>query len=529
MNRFFVSMVVVSLALVLSACPDTGIVCKQGTNRCGTGCADYATDSRNCGACGQPCGTAQVCQASACRCQDGTTTCSGSCVVTAYDTQNCGACGRLCASGQVCESGQCKAACTIDTSIRCGDSCVSAATDVNNCGGCGVKCQSGQVCRGKACTFEVVAACFSSGELSGFKAETGEKGPPADMGTAPGALASIGGRVLSADGIDSRLYQARLVGGEPTYRLAARSNQTGSVPNQVLVNNTLIFIINASSGTLQVLEQSSAVTSDVRIDDAGVSGEVPLVTIAELPLGMNTYPQGVAKIGQSLWVPLYGGFGLGPSKAGQKVLEISIADPRAPVVMNTVDLSRLDLAPFDGGAGAPRPWAVTVHRGALYVVLSNLEPTTYAPSGPGFLARIDPVTRAVTAVNLGANSCLNPQWAAEVAQGLVVSCAGEPVYQGQLTGLLGARSAGLVLLSASDQTVATWSTPMCNVDAGCTPLLLGRLAVKDQRVFVADQYGGRVLAFDVADGGFTQERVIQACTVPSVTGVANVADLLVTP
>jgi hypothetical protein len=37
------------------------------------------------------------------------------------------------------------------------------------------------------------------------------------------------------------------------------------------------------------------------------------------------------------------------------------------------------------------------------------------------------------------------------------------------------------------------------------------------------------LAFDVADGGFTEERVIQACTVSSITGVANVGDLLVTP
>lgn len=523
------SLMGVTCALLLTACPDTGIVCKTGTNRCGNGCADYTTDSRNCGACGQPCGTAQVCQDSVCRCQDGTTTCEGACVITAYDAQNCGACGRQCEVGQVCEAGSCKAACAIDSSIRCGDSCVSAATDVNNCGGCGVKCQSGQVCRARSCTFEVVAACLSSGELTGFKAATGERGPPADVGTQPEALASIQGRVISADGTDQRLYQATLISGEPTYKQAARSNRTGSVPNQVLVDDTHVYVANAGSGTLQVLEQSEQVSTDVRIDDAGVSGEVPLITLAELPLGMNTWPQGVAKIGTSVWVPLYGGAGIEPAKAGQKVLEVSVVDHRLPVVVSSVDLSTLDLKPFDGGLSVARPWAITTHNGALYVTLNNLEPSTYAAAGPGMLARIDPTTKAVTAIDLGGDVCRNPQWAAEVGTGLVVSCTGVPRYAGQLTGLLGTSQSGLVLLDANDQRVAHWSPSACDVDAGCAPILPGRLAVTQHRVFLADQYGGRVLAFDIADGGFTEERVIQACTVSSITGVANVGDLLVTP
>lgn len=513
-------------ALILTACPDTGIVCKAGTKPCGSGCADYTTDSRNCGACGRACGTGQVCQDSACRCQEGTTTCDGSCVMTAYDARNCGACGQRCGDGQVCEEGACKAACLIETSIRCGDSCVNSSTDVNNCGGCAVQCQSGQVCRAQACTFEVVAACLTSGEIVGFKAASGEKGPPADLGTQPQALASMQGRVLSADGTDQRLYQATLSSGDITWKQASRSNRTGSVPNQVLVDGTLVYVANAGSGTLQVLQVNGSVTSDVRIDDAGVAGEVPLVTIAELPLGMNTYPQGMVKVGSSLWVPLYGGYGAEPSLAGQKVLEITVADPRAPSVVNTVDLSTLDLKAFDGGSTAARPWAITTHQGALYVVLNNLEASTYAPAGPGFLARIDPVSRAVTLVDLGADVCLNPQSVAEAASGLVVSCGGLAQYTGPAMALVGAEHSGLVLLDANDRRVAQWSPWACDGDAGCAPMLPGRLAVLNNRVFLADQNAGRILAFDFTDGGLTEERVIQACTVSSTTGVANVSDVL---
>ena len=534
MKRFdsAVSMFGLTLVLLLTACPDTGIVCKTGTNRCGNGCADYTTDLRNCGACGHPCGTSQVCQASQCRCQDGTTTCGGSCVVTEYDTQNCGGCGKRCASGEVCENSTCKTACTIGTSIQCGTACVNAATDVNNCGACGVTCQSGQTCRNSACTFEVVAACLTSGELAGFKAATGEKGPPADVGTQPEALASMQGRVLSADGTDNRLYQAVLPSGAATYQQAARSNRTGSVPNQVLVDGTTVYIVNAASGTLQVLQQGSEVSSDVFINDAGAAGEVPLVTVAELPLGMNSYPQGIAKVGSSLWVPLYGGFGSGPEvNAGQKVLEVSVANPRAPAVINTVDLAGLNLQSFDGGLTLPRPWAITAHAGAVYAVLNNFD-LAYRPAGPGFLARINPSTRAVTLVNLGADTCRNPQWAAETAAGgLVVSCVGEARYTGPFNALQGAEHGGLVLLNAADQVSATWPSPLCELDAGtgCLPMLPGRVAVTQNRVFLADQNGGRVLAFGIADGGFTAERTIQACTLSSVTGLANVGDLLVTP
>lgn len=62
-SRRVLAMVMVVGAVALTGCPDTGIVCRTGTNRCGTGCADYASDRRNCGGCGPACAASQVCVA----------------------------------------------------------------------------------------------------------------------------------------------------------------------------------------------------------------------------------------------------------------------------------------------------------------------------------------------------------------------------------------------------------------------------------------------------------------------------------
>ena len=169
-SKHLVAMVVVAGVFALTGCPDTGIVCRMGTNRCGTGCADYTSDRRNCGGCGQACAAGQVCAASACVCQAGSTSCDGRCVTTATDPTACGACGTACAAGQVCELSQCKSTCTLGVSTRCGDSCVDTTSDVANCGGCAQACQAGQKCVGGGCTSDVVVACFSSGQVTGLSA-----------------------------------------------------------------------------------------------------------------------------------------------------------------------------------------------------------------------------------------------------------------------------------------------------------------------------------------------------------------------
>jgi hypothetical protein len=520
--RFVVPVVA---ALVLVGCPDTGIVCRDGTNRCGTGCADYTSDRRNCGGCGQACAVGQVCEASQCVCQAGTTLCDGRCVVLATDPTSCGACGMACAPGQVCERSQCKAACTAGISLRCGDSCVDATADATNCGGCGNTCQAGQKCVSGACTSDVVVACFSSGQVAGLSASTLQRTPLASLGTAPAALASMQGVLLSADGLDRRLNQADVPAGALWRQLPGRAIATGAVPNQVLVDGDVAYVVNAESGTLQVVRKGPA------DGDAGLA----LSTVQELVLGANTFPQGLVKVGASVWIPLYGGFGAAAADAGQRLLEVDVSTPESPRVVKDVSLTGLDLKAFDGGAPVPRPWAITTRGGALYVALNNLDPDTYQPAGPGLLAKVDPSTRSAQTLDLGADACLNPQWVAPFGDGLAVSCGGKATYSGANFVLSAIERAGVVVLDSMDRRVATWSpTPPSCPDAGACPLFLpGRFGVKDARLFLADQNAGRLTVLELVDGGLVERRGpamndgLAVCPPNATSGVANVSDVLV--
>lgn len=510
-----------------SACPDTGIVCRMGTNRCGTGCADYTSDRRNCGGCGQACAAGQVCAASACVCQAGTELCDGRCVATASDPGACGGCGRACASGQVCELGQCKASCTLGVSSRCGDSCVDTMSDPLNCGGCARACQGGQRCVAGGCTSDLVVACFSSGQVAGLSASSLQRTPLGDLGTAPAALATSHGVLLAADGFDRKLNQADLPPGETTYReLPGRSVPTGAVPNQVLVDGEWLYVVNAQSGTLQVLKRGAA------DGDAGL----PLTTVQELVFGANTFPQGAAKVGSSLWVPLYGGYGASTVDAGQRVVEVSVADPANPRVVGEVSLLSLDLKAFDGGSPVPRPFAVTAQHGAVYVALNNFNADCNplcVPGGPGLLAKVDPASKRASVIDLGADACLNPQWVAPLGEGLAVSCGGQATYTGQDFVLTSLSRAGVVVLDGNDRRVATWApaAPTCG-DAGVCPLFLpGRFGVKGSSLFLGDQNAGRLVVLDFADGGLVERRGparndgVQACPV-NTAGIANIADVL---
>jgi hypothetical protein len=526
--RLAVRVLVVGAVLALTtACPDTGIVCRMGTNRCGTGCADYTSDRRNCGGCGQACAAGQVCSASTCVCQPGTEPCEGRCVATASDPTACGACGRACASGQVCELGQCKASCTLGVSTRCGDACVDTSADPSNCGGCGRACQGGQRCVGGGCTSDLVVACFSSGQVAGLSASSLQRSPLADLGTAPAALATSSGVLLAADGFDRKLNQADLPAGEATYReLPGRAVTTGAVPNQVLVDGEWVYVINAQSGTLQVLRRGAADS------DAGL----PLVTVQELGFGPNTFPQGAAKVGSSLWVPLYGGYGAATVDAGQRVVEVNVADPANPRVVGEVSLGSLDLKPFDGGAPVPRPFAITAHRGSVYVALNNFNADCNplcVPGGPGLLAKVNPATKQASTIDLGADACLNPQWLAPLGDGLVVSCGGQATYTGQDFVLTSVARAGVVVLDGNERRVATWApaAPTCG-DAGVCPLFLpGRFGVKGSSIFLGDQNAGRLVVLDFADGGLVERRgparndALPVCPT-STSGIANVADVL---
>jgi len=531
------AMVAVAMVLGLCGCPSSGIVCREGTTPCGQGCVDTANDVRNCGACGRACGASQECKAGVCECAPGTTLCGGACVVFNYDARHCGGCDNACAAGEVCEQGQCRQSCSVGVTIRCGDSCVDPLTNPQHCGQCDHACEQAQACREGSCAYEAVAACYWSGQAVGFSTTTGSRGPLSDLGTNPGALASLGATVLAADGTDERLYQAvpNVTGGG--FSQVARANVTGSVPNQVLVARPYVYVVNAASGTLQVLKEGVD-GGDVALD-AGVGGGVLLGTVAELPLGMNSYPQGLVKLGDTLWIPLYGGFGAAAADAGQDVVQVSVASPEAPVETGRVSLKALDLKPFDGGSPVARPWAITEHRGAVYVALNNLNPDTYAPEGPGLVARVDPTDGGVSVIDLGAADCLNPQWIAPVGNVLAVSCGGRiqysPTYKVESV-----EAAGLVLIDPLGTRVAAWSSA-CPADAGvladggaaCAPMMPGRFSAVGPRIALSDQNAGRVVLLDVTDGGLAPVRgvsdALNLCPISALTGAANVSDVLALP
>jgi hypothetical protein len=569
-------------------CVSSGCVCGAGAVSCNGECTVRETDPRNCGACGHSCGTNEICEAGACKlnCPQATVLCGPNCIDTRSDPGNCGSCGNACAAGQVCEQGNCQQNCSNPGSTRCVNSCVDLKLDSNNCGSCshaclsiercdagacethcpanapnrcadtcvdlnssatncgacGATCENSQNCHGGHCAYDLVAACFSTGQLVGLQQSTEFRGPAESLGTAPTSLASYRQVVLSLDGIDQKLYQARAesVNGHAFAKLP-RANATGSIPNQVLADPPYVYVVNSGSGTLQVLQDFA--DAGVFPDGGSTAGDggIALATIGELPFGANTYPQAAVKVGNALWVPLYGGFGAMAAAAGQKVVRVDVSVPTAPVVTDTVDLSGLDLKPFDGGSTVARPYGIISHQGSIYVALNNLNASTYVAEGPGLLAKINPTSKAVSLVDLGADKCLDAVSLVSAGTRLLVSCVGNTEYSGPpYYELVRTEKAGIVLLDSNDVRQSTW-TPACPAAAdggsGCTPILMGRFAYSGGRLYVGDGNGGRIFVLDVNGNTLTERRgysgdagaAISACTPDPVTNLANVADVLVTP
>jgi hypothetical protein len=140
------------------ACAET---CADPLATCGVGaaagCADTRNDPANCGGCGQACPAGQLCTGSACTATCGAplATCGTGagafCADLRHDPAHCGACDHACADGQVCDDRSCTTTCTGAGSKLCGAACVDVATDVANCGGCGTACGAGTTCVAGAC------------------------------------------------------------------------------------------------------------------------------------------------------------------------------------------------------------------------------------------------------------------------------------------------------------------------------------------------------------------------------------------
>ena len=178
---------VLSCAALFAACSSSSpapFACKAPSNICqpatgATFCANLATETANCGACGNVCpvpgnGGTTSCVAGVCQpsCGGGTkalcnaagTSTAGlptlSCTDTATDPDNCGACGTICPANEVCQAGACKATGMTECGGPTGGvTFKDLQTDRNNCGACNNICGSTEVCSAGDCTPCPVSQC----------------------------------------------------------------------------------------------------------------------------------------------------------------------------------------------------------------------------------------------------------------------------------------------------------------------------------------------------------------------------------
>ena len=487
------------LSLFLAGCPEELPPCVEGQSRCGDVCVDLSSTASHCGACGVACSSTEACVEGACQCRPGATLCDGRCIVTASDPAHCGGCagagGTACAPDQVCEQGQCKATCTLASSERCERSCVDLDTDAFHCGTCGTVCTDARSCRGGTCTYDVVAACFNSGQLVGLQVGSDVKGPGVAVGTSPQTVARMQDVLLVLD-TSMRLLQARL----SDYGMLPARNTTGLVPNHLLVRDPYVFILNSTSNTLQVLRRDEEPSSEPgpRFPDG-----ITLTNVASVNFGENANPYGLTESGSDVYVTLLGNLQTAPA-AGGKVVRVSMADPSAPRITDTFALPTGEaLQPFPGRTTVPAPAGIVAHGGRVYAALGNLDPQDFSTGGPGFLARIDPATRAVELLALG-EGCLNPFWLVPVGARLLVSCGGGTTYDNNFN-LVDVRGTGLVLLGADDRVVASLAL-RCPEGTSCPLPSAGRFAVVGNRAYVGDNSAGRVFVIEVVGDSLVERR-----------------------
>ncbi|HEX8703339.1 MAG TPA: MXAN_6577-like cysteine-rich protein [Myxococcaceae bacterium] len=531
-RRWVMAMAVAALGWLMAGCPAEGVDCGEALTQCGDACVDTSSSDSHCGACGTRCALAQVCVEGSCQCQAGATLCGSQCVLTQSDPANCGGCagqgGRVCATGEVCESGQCKVACDLATSSRCGDACVNLQTDANHCGTCGQACGNAQSCKAGVCSYDVVAACFNTGQVVGIQAGSDIKGPNVPLGDRPQSLARMQDVLLVLDAA-TKLRQARLT----DYGRLNEEVSTGSAPNQVLARDPFVYVINSTSNTLLTFERRNAAKPQP-VNGTRFPDGLGLSPVASLDFGANTNPFAMALLGNELWVTLYGNL-LGDTTRGGKVARVSLADPGKPTILEpSVELpTGAALQPFPGSNPIPAPAGLVVHRGSIYVTLNNLDPSTFNPGGPGLLAKINPTTRQVSTVALG-EGCLNAGWAASVGNKLLVSCAGKATYDSNFN-LVSVEKTGLVLLDEQDVVVATY-TLACPEGSGSTCPLpsAGRFSVAGNRAYLGDNNAGRLFVIEVSGNQLLERRGLGAGAQPAILacpaqGFSLVGDVVAIP
>jgi hypothetical protein len=358
-----------------------------------------------------------------------------------------------------------------------------------------------------------VAACFNNGDIIGIQAGPDVVSPRKPLGNFPQALATVQGTLLEAEAFDRVLRQMRL----EDFATQTTTNTIGPDPHHVFVADPYLYVVNSGDATLQVL---------VRTGDAGpANAGLPLdAGEGEVSFGPNTFPQAVAKLGTNLYVTLSG-----TGTNGGAIVEVSIANPSAPVLSRTFSLSSssLDLMPFDGGVTYARPAGIVSYRGNIYAGLNNLD-IAFNPAGPGMLAKLDVDAGTLSPIYLP-SGCLNTYWLVVSGEILYVSCGGRFHYEGST--LVSVDSSGLVAVMP-DGGMVSWNGS-CSV--GCIGPAIQKFAVVNDRQYLGDQLG-RIFVLQYVDGGFVERRgydfvaggpPINGC--PADGGYALVSDVIAIP
>lgn len=420
--------------------------------------------------------------------------------------------------------------------ISCNTSCTDPNTDLYDCGGCGVRCANNQVCECGSCqdvalNAGLMASCYWTGDLFPVDTEQNVKGVATKVGSFPAGLARYSDSgLLVLDGNDARLYESSL----PELRQLDENNAVGMQPTQVKTDGTYAYVTGSGEDVVDVFGPVTSATD----------GGLGLGLVGSVSTGASTDPFGLVVDGTSVYVSLYGG--LEDPSQGQKIVKIDVSDPANPAIAATYDLSGLDLKTSNGGTDLPRPAGLAMRNGAVYAALNNMD-ANYAFNGPGMLAKVDPASGTVSAIDLGGDVCLNAGSVTAVGDFLAVVCSGQATYNSDYSAITASAKSGVVLVGADDQVVASWSAdcdPSSTVP--CSPSLLGPIAAVGNHLYIGDTFSGRVFQLDVVgnalqevhtwrtaaafDGGTpgtcaAQVGPLQVC--PSdEKGRANVSDLL---
>ncbi|HEY3448291.1 MAG TPA: hypothetical protein VGK67_18185 [Myxococcales bacterium] len=473
-----------------------------------TVCADLKTDPQHCGTCGSACAVGQSCVEGVCACPAGSLSCDGVCVSVKSDPKNCGVCGNDCGD-QLCLDGQCKCPATgcacASGKVPCGNLCVNLATDPKNCNGCGIDCgglsclagqcgcPAGQSAVNGACSATVFAACFNTGELVALGDDLKAQATKAAIGAGPQSIAYGEGQVLVADTIDNALYSVDPK-ATPIAR-AAGADRLSKMVNFVAVKGTKAYAVCSGDNVVQVLDltkpaPASGVAATRTLDEIPTSAATP-------PAPQNTNPSFAAFAGDKLYVTLLGTCDATGDAAGNRLLEMDVSTVPGKVTRELVFAAGDYAKDAGAAANSPRPAGLAAVGTKLYVAIGNLLPGCVGSAGPGYLAVVDTAANPMTSkAVLLPDSCRNPGFVLATATRVYVTCLG--AYGSAAT----TQEALVVLDPATDAVLKTTTFARCadpfqTGPAACKTVVPGRMALRGDKLLIADNNAGRLLVTDL--------------------------------